>query len=203
MLLAVCCLLRVLRYCATQLTKIQYVPCYFLHSVRDRKVYDEAELEARYSGLTAAQQPDFKALLGDSSDNIPGVPKVGEKTAISLLNDYGTLEGIYEHLDEIKRPSVKESLAKNRDRAFENRILTTIDRDAPVALDLDASRFGGYDHQAVVDLLTELEFFSVIPRLPVFLLGKSSFTISLLLRYCKFKIKVEKILKKILKNFQL
>ncbi len=138
-----------------------------LHSVRDRKVYDEAELEARYSGLTAAQQPDFKALLGDSSDNIPGVPKVGEKTAISLLNDYGTLEGIYEHLDEIKRPSIKVSLSENRDRAFENRILTTIDRNAPVDLDLDASRFGAYDHRAVVDLLTELEFFSVIPRLPV------------------------------------
>jgi DNA polymerase-1 len=137
-----------------------------LHSVRDRKVYGEAELEARYSGLTAAQQPDFKALLGDSSDNIPGVPKVGEKTAISLLNNYGTLEGIYEHLDEIKRPSVKESLAENRGRAFENRILTTIDRDAPVDLNLEASRFGAYDHRAVVDLLTELEFFSVIPRLP-------------------------------------
>ncbi|PKB64521.1 MAG: DNA polymerase I [SAR202 cluster bacterium Io17-Chloro-G2] len=137
-----------------------------LHSVRDRKVYDETELVARYSGLTAAQQPDFKALLGDSSDNIPGVPKVGEKTAISLLNDYGTLEGIYEHLDEIKRPSVKESLANSRDLAFENRILTTIDRDAPVTLDLDASRFGAYDRQSVVDLLTELEFFSVIPRLP-------------------------------------
>ena len=137
-----------------------------LHSVRDRKVYDESELQARYSGLTAAQQPDFKALLGDSSDNIPGVPKVGEKTAISLLNDYGTLEGIYEHLDEVTRPSVKQSLEENRDRAFENRILTTIDRDAPVDLDLGASRFGAYDQQAVVDLLTELEFFSVIPRLP-------------------------------------
>ncbi|MCH7714035.1 MAG: DNA polymerase I [Chloroflexi bacterium] len=137
-----------------------------LHSVRDRKVYGEAELVARYSGLTAAQQPDFKALLGDPSDNIPGVPKVGEKTAISLLNDYGTLEGIYQNLDEIKRPSVKQSLEENRELAFENRILTTIDRDVPVDLDLDASRFGAYDRQAVVDLLTELEFFSVIPRLP-------------------------------------
>ena len=55
------------------------------YSVQDRKVYDEEELQDRYSGLTAAQQPDFKALLGDSSDNIPGVPKVGEKRAIALL----------------------------------------------------------------------------------------------------------------------
>ena len=58
------------------------------YSIQDRKVYNEEELAARYSGLTAAQQPDFKALLGDSSDNIPGVPKVGEKTAGSLLKSY-------------------------------------------------------------------------------------------------------------------
>ena len=138
-----------------------------LHSVRDRKIYDEAELQTRYSGLTAAQQPDFKALLGDTSDNIPGVPRVGEKRAIGLLNDYHDLEGIYKNLDSVTPPSVKESLAENRERAFENRILTTIDRDVPVVFDLDASRFGAYDHQSVVDLMTELEFFSVIPRLPI------------------------------------
>ena len=96
------------------------------YSIQDRKTYDEAALVARYSGLTAAQQPDFKSLLGDSSDNIPGVPRVGEKRAIGLLNEYHDLEGIYENLDAIKPPSVKESLAQNRDRAFENRILTTI-----------------------------------------------------------------------------
>ena len=58
------------------------------YSIQDRKVYDEAELAARYSGLTAAQQPDFKALLGDTSDNIPGVPRVGEKRAIGLLTEF-------------------------------------------------------------------------------------------------------------------
>ncbi len=136
------------------------------YSIQDRKVYDETELAARYSGLTAAQQPDFKALVGDSSDNIPGVPKVGEKTAISLLVEYRDLEGVFQHLEEIKRPSVREALAENRERAFENRILTTIARDAPVDLDLEACRFGEYDRQAVVDLLTELEFFSVVQRLP-------------------------------------
>ncbi len=134
--------------------------------MQDRTVYDESELEKRYSGLTAAQQPDFKALLGDSSDNIPGVPKVGEKTAISLLNDYETLEGIYEHLEDVKRPSVRESLAGNKERAFENRILTTIERNAPVEFDLEGVRFGSYNRQDVVDLLTELEFFSVVQRLP-------------------------------------
>ena len=136
------------------------------YSIQERKVYDEAQLEARYSGLTAAQQPDFKALLGDSSDNIPGVPRIGEKRAMALLNEYQDLETIYEHLDEVKPPSVRQSLTENRQRAFENRILMTISRDAPVDLDFAATRFGQFDRQDVVDLLTELEFYSVVPRIP-------------------------------------
>jgi DNA polymerase-1 len=135
-------------------------------SIQERRVYDEAELQARYSGLTAAQQPDFKALLGDSSDNIPGVPRVGEKRAIGLLNDYRDLESIYQHLDEVKPPSVRQSLQENRERAFENRVLMTIDRHAPVELDREACRFGQFNRQSVVDVMTEIEFFSVIPRIP-------------------------------------
>ncbi|MDE2939728.1 MAG: DNA polymerase I [Chloroflexota bacterium] len=133
---------------------------------QDRNVYDEAALEERYGGLTATQQPDFKSLLGDSSDNIPGVPRVGEKTAIKLLNEFHDLEGIYEHIEDVKPPSVRKSLEENRDRAFENRILTTISREAPVELSLEASKSGSYDRGKVVALLTELEFHTVIPRLP-------------------------------------
>ena len=136
------------------------------YSIQDRKIYDEEEVSARYSGLTAAQQPDFKALLGDSSDNIPGVPRVGEKRAIALLADYNDLEGIYDHLEEVRPASVQQSLGENRERAFENRVLTTISREAPVELDLTATRFGQYQRKPVVDLLTELEFFSVVNRLP-------------------------------------
>ena len=136
------------------------------YSIQDRKVYDEVELADRYGGLTAAQQPDFKSLLGDSSDNIPGVPRVGEKTAIKLLNEFHDLEGIYEHVEEIKPPSVRKSLEENRDRAFENRFLTTISCEAPVELSLEAAKTGAYDRSRVVALLTELEFHSVIPRLP-------------------------------------
>ena len=135
-------------------------------SIQDRRVYDEAELAERYSGLTAAQQPDFKAMVGDSSDNIPGVPRVGEKTAAKLLNDYGSLEGIYENLEGVKPPSVKASLGENRERAFENRRLMTIDRQAPVTLDLEECRFWRYDRRDVVALLSELEFFSVVSRVP-------------------------------------
>ena len=135
-------------------------------SIQDRRVYNEAELAERYSGLTAAQQPDFKALVGDSSDNIPGVPRVGEKTAAKLLNEFGSLEGIYENLEVMKPPSVKTALGENRDRAFENRRLMTIDREAPVSLDLEQCRFWQYDRRDVVALLTELEFFTVVSRVP-------------------------------------
>jgi len=136
------------------------------YSIQERKLYDEVELAARYSGLTATQQPDFKALVGDSSDNIPGVPHIGEKRAIGLLTQFRDLEGIYQHLEEVKPPSVKLTLEENRDRAFANRKLMTISRDTPVKLDLAACRFGQYDRKAAVALLTELEFYSVIPRLP-------------------------------------
>ena len=135
-------------------------------SIQDRRVYDEAELGERYSGLTAAQQPDFKAMVGDSSDNIPGVPRVGEKTAAKLLNEYGSLEGIFENLEGLKPPSVKNALGENRERAFENRRLMTIDRQAPVSLDLEECRFWNYDRRDVVTLLSELEFFSVVSRVP-------------------------------------
>ena len=135
-------------------------------SIQDRRVYDEGELAERYSGLTALQQPDFKALVGDSSDNISGVPKVGEKRAATLLGEYGSLEGIYENLDAVKPPSVKSALGENRERAFENRRLMTIDREAPVSFDLERCRFWNYDRRDVVTLLTELEFFSVVSRVP-------------------------------------
>ena len=134
--------------------------------VQDRRIYDEAELSERYSGLTAAQQPDFKAMVGDSSDNIPGVPRVGEKTASKLLNDYGSLEGIYENLETVRPPSVKASLGENRERAFENRRLMTIDREVPISLDLEHCRFWQYDRRDVVNLLVELEFRTVVDRVP-------------------------------------
>ena len=129
-------------------------------------IVDETALAERYGGLTAAQQPDYKALVGDKSDNIPGVPGVGDKTAINLLTSYGSLEGIYEHLDEIKQKRVHNSLSDHRDAAFEYRFLTTIDRQAPVTLHPEECRFGEYQRGDVVALLTQLEFHSILGRVP-------------------------------------
>ena len=137
------------------------------HSIRDRKIYDENEVRARYGGLSPAQQPDLKALKGDPSDNIPGVPGVGDKTAVKLMLAYGgSLEAIYENVDTVKPPKLQEALLANKERAFLGKQLTTIVRDAPVELDLEECRFGRYDRKEVVEFFRELEFFSIVPRVP-------------------------------------
>ena len=136
------------------------------HNVQDRKVYDENEVRARYGGLTPLQQPDLKALKGDSSDNIPGVPGVGDKTAVKLISQFGSLEGVYENLDEVTPPKIRESLSSSRDLAFQGKRLTTISREAPVELDLEACRFGTYSMADVAALFRELEFNRMLPRVP-------------------------------------
>ena len=136
------------------------------HAVGRRTLYDIPAVEDRYDGLGPESVAEIKALEGDSSDNIPGVPRVGRKRAIALLQDYGSIDGIYEHLDEVKPPSVKKSLTENRDVANRAKFLTTIKRDVDVDLDLDLARFGDFERKDVVDLLTSLEFFSMISRIP-------------------------------------
>ena len=137
------------------------------HGVRDRKIYDEKAVRERYGGLGPEQQPDLKAMKGDPSDNIPGVPGIGEKTAVKLLSEYHSLEGIYEHIDEVKPDKARESLRSNREVAFQGKVLTTIVRDAPVELDMDRCRFWNYSRRDVVDLFRELEFSSgILSRVP-------------------------------------
>ena len=136
------------------------------HAVGQRTLYDVDGVRERYEGLGPEAVADIKALEGDSSDNVPGVPRIGRKTAIKLLHEYGTISGIYDHLDEVKPPGARKSLTENRDLAFEAQFLTTIRRDANVTLDLDQCLFGDFERSEVVDLLTRLEFFSMVPRLP-------------------------------------
>ncbi|MGB9593619.1 MAG: DNA polymerase I, partial [Anaerolineae bacterium] len=131
----------------------------------DTKLYDEAAIVERY-GLTPSQLVDFKSLTGDKSDNIPGVSGIGEKTAAQLLQKYGTLEGIYEHLDEIDNKRVRNALEQGREAAFQSRKLVQIARDAPVKLDLKACRVTNYNREKVVSLFRDLEFRTLISRLP-------------------------------------
>ena len=118
------------------------------------------ELEAKY-GIKKSQFLDLKALKGDSSDNIPGVPGIGEKTAAKLLNDYGTLDGIYENLDKISG-STKTKLESGKDSAYMSKTLAKIMFDAPIDLD-DIPDFH-FDQERVIAGLKKLEFNSLIRK---------------------------------------
>ena len=138
-----------------------------LDSGRQRaNAYDIAKVKERYDGLGPEYVASIKALEGDKSDNIPGVPRVGKKTAIKLLSEYGSIEGIYEHIDEVKPPGIQKSMRENEELALHCKMLTTIRRDVPVELDTDAARFGGFERGDVLALMRELEFFSMVNRIP-------------------------------------
>jgi DNA polymerase-1 len=126
--------------------------------------YDLAKMKERY-GLTPAQFIDYKALVGDTSDNIPGVKGIGDKGAMKLLADYGTLDGIYEHVDEITG-STGEKLRAGKDMAYLSRKLSVIVCDAPVKLELEPARVGHFDREHVTQLFHRLEFRSLLAKLP-------------------------------------
>ena len=88
-------------------------------------------------GITPTQFIDLKALMGDKSDNIPGVTKIGEKTGLKLLTEFGSLEGIYKHIDSMKASKMKENLIADKEKAFLSRTLATIDTQAPIEIGLD------------------------------------------------------------------
>jgi len=131
----------------------------------DTVLYDEEVVEQKY-GIKPEQLPDLKALVGDVSDNIPGLPGVGPKTATKLLQRYGSLEGVYDHLDDITPGKLQDTLREYRTQAFRNKELSTIVKDVSVKLDLETCQVSNYDRNEVVKLFRELEFTKLLPRLP-------------------------------------
>src|SRR3954470_8794740 len=128
-------------------------------------IYDPARVWERY-GLRPDQMIDYKALKGDPTDNIPGVPGVGEKTAAKLIAQYGTLDALYARLDDVTPEKLREKLREHRDQVFQGRALSRIVRDIPVTLDLEAARLSDYDRDTVVRLFREYESRTLIERLP-------------------------------------
>ncbi|MEE3345694.1 MAG: 5'-3' exonuclease H3TH domain-containing protein, partial [Chloroflexota bacterium] len=114
-------------------------------SFQRSSMYDIEAVKERYGGLGPEFVSQIKALQGDSSDNIPGIPGIGIKTAIKLLSDFGSIQGIYENLENVTPPRAKKNLSENMDIAEKSQILTKIVRDAPVTLDLSTSEFGIFD----------------------------------------------------------
>ncbi len=133
---------------------------------RGQKVYNENGVAERYGGLTPQQQIDFKALQGDASDNIPGIPGVGAKTATKLLLEFGSIDNMYKRIDEITPPNLKKKLLSAESSLILNKELVTIVRTVPLVFDLEQSRFGLYNRQDVVAICRELEFFSISQNIP-------------------------------------
>lgn len=128
----------------------------------DVQQFDIPAVEAKY-GLKKSQFLDLKSLKGDSSDNIPGVPGIGEKGAVKLLQEYGTLENIYEHVDDISGATSKK-LKEGKELAFISKQLATIQFDAPVEFDPNKSKLADFKPEAVVAELKKLQFNSLIRK---------------------------------------
>jgi DNA polymerase I len=128
-------------------------------------VYDLDRVRERY-GFEPPLVVDFKALRGDASDNIPGVPGIGDKTAMQLIQEHGPLESILEAVPSMKEGRVKRALAENVEQAKVSKRMATIVDDLDVPLDLESARYRSYDRERVLTLFDMLEFRSLVPRLP-------------------------------------
>lgn len=126
--------------------------------------YDLAKMQEKY-GLTPAQFIDYKAIVGDTSDNIPGVRGLGDKGAQKLLAEYKTLDGIYEHIDEITGRT-RDLLADQKEMAYLSRKLSVIVTDAPITLDLESAKVQPGDHDKLNELFRRLEFRGLMAKIP-------------------------------------
>lgn len=132
--------------------------------ISDVDTYTPATLKEKY-GIEAEQIVDMKGLMGDSSDNIPGVPGIGEKTAIKLLKQFGSLENILDSVEHISGKKMKERLKENSELAKLSKELVTINRDSPVEMHLDELAFRADDMEKALPIFQELEFHSLIERI--------------------------------------
>lgn len=133
-------------------------------SLSDIVIYDGQKFEEKY-GFSPKQLIDYKALVGDPSDNIPGVMGIGEVGATKLIQEFGSVEKIYQNLAKIPE-KISQKLAEGSESAVLSKKLATIDTQAPIQLDLKKCILSDYDHQKAIKLFEELEFKSLIQRLP-------------------------------------
>lgn len=139
--------------------------------VKDVVLYDEKLVKEKFQGLEPEQILDFKALRGDPSDNIPGVTGIGEKTAIELLLEFGSLENLYREIEENSKkakklkPKLKETLIKYKEQAFLSKDLAQIKTNALLDFNLKKCQWRKYDKEKIVKTLKKLEFYSLIEKL--------------------------------------
>ncbi|HUZ02627.1 MAG TPA: DNA polymerase I [Thermomicrobiaceae bacterium] len=131
----------------------------------DYRVYDRAAVHERY-GFDPERIPDYKALVGDTSDNIPGVPGIGAKGATGLIQQFPSLEAMHDHLDQVSPTRARNALTEHFDEALQGRELATIVRGLDLELDLERCVLGDFDRDGVVAVFRELEFRTLVSRLP-------------------------------------
>src|SRR3989338_7152489 len=137
-----------------------YMP---VKGLSESKLYGMAEVEDKF-GVKPSQMVDYKGLVGDPSDNYPGVAGIGPKTAVDLIKKFATVEAIYQNLDKIEG-KLKEKLLAGKENAFLSKQLATIVCDAPVEIDIAGAKLTNLDRPAVIRFFEEMEFRSLIPRL--------------------------------------
>ncbi|MEJ2492977.1 MAG: DNA polymerase I [Ignavibacteriaceae bacterium] len=130
----------------------------------DVTIYDVAKVKETY-GFEPKQMIDYLALVGDSSDNIPGVRGVGEKTATPLIQKYGSIENLYKNIDKIEKAGVKKKLEENKENAFLSKELATIQCSVPIEFDFDKAKFEKPDFDKLREVFVELEFKNLFTRL--------------------------------------
>ena len=138
----------------------------------DTIIYNESAVREKFEGLGPEQMIDYKGLRGDPSDNIPGVPGVGEKTAIGLIKEFGSIEGVYKNVKVKEYKNIKitprlfDLLTENKEQAFQSKRLATIVRDVELDFDLNDCALKPYDKDKVFEIFQRLEFKSLLNRLP-------------------------------------
>ncbi|AYW48683.1 DNA polymerase I [Tetragenococcus osmophilus] len=135
--------------------------------VSDTEDYTPEHIADKYDGLEPKQIIDMKGLAGDASDNIPGVNKIGDKTAIKLLNEYGSVETLYQNIDDMKQSKMKENLIHDKDTALLSKKLATINTSAPVDISIDSLKYEGSDLEKLVPFYKEMNFRSFLENLDV------------------------------------
>ena len=138
---------------------------YIPKSAKEVLIYNQVAVKKRY-GINPKQMPDFKGLRGDPSDNIPGVPGIGEKTALDLIKKFGNLEKIYQELEKSDlNPKLRAKLLEYKEEAFFSRYLATIKKDLSLDFKLAQTCWGKFDQQKVTKFLEKWQFNSLIKRL--------------------------------------
>lgn len=137
-----------------------------LNPQKDNAIYDRSSVREKW-GVDPEQVPDLMALMGDTSDNIPGVHGIGDKTASKLINEYGSLEKLYKNIDKVGNERVRLMLIEHKDDAFLSKELATVDREVPLEMEVADIRRQEPDVAALAALYKELEFRSLLKALPV------------------------------------